>query len=188
MICGVDEAGRGCLAGPVVAGAVLIDVKRCAPVDGVADSKSLTPRRREELLPLIKGSVLAWAVGVSSWRFIDQNNIRQGALSAMKKAVLGLNPSPQLVVVDGRDVLELPMRMLPVVKGDAKSYVVAAASILAKVTRDRLMLRYHSLFPQYRWDKNKGYPTREHRLALQKRGCSPIHRRSFNWIEVNLEG
>ncbi len=188
LICGVDEAGRGCLAGPVVAAAVVVDVDHTIPLIGVTDSKQLSPQKRAELVPLLKESVVEWAIGVASWRFIDANNIRQGALWAMKRAIGLLNESPQLVLVDGRDMLEIPFRVMPLVKGDAKSYSVAAASILAKVTRDTLMLRYHRLFPHYRWDKNKGYPTREHRMALQEVGASPIHRRSFRWREVREEG
>ena len=187
LICGVDEAGRGCLAGPVVAAAVVIDADSCQPLPDVADSKRLTPELREDLSPLIKASVVCWAIGVASWRFIDHHNIRQAALKAMKEAVGRLTSPPHLVLVDGRDMLDIPFRVIPLVKGDAKSYAVGAASILAKVTRDRIMLRYHRLFPQYRWDKNKGYPTKEHRLALQRFGHSPLHRRSFKWREVSSE-
>ncbi len=172
----------------MVAAAVVVDVETSSPVEGVADSKRLSHQRREELVPLIKNSVLCWRVGIASWRFVDRNNVRQGALMAMKRAVAGLTPSPQVVLVDGRDMLDIPFRVMPLIKGDSRSYAVAAASIIAKVTRDRLMLRYHGLFPGYRWDKNKGYPTREHRLALQRLGYSPIHRRSFRWREVSLEG
>ena len=188
LVCGVDEAGRGCLAGPVVAAAVVVDIHQTIPLPGVADSKQLTPQKRAELVPLLKESVVEWAIGVASWRFIDTHNIRQGALWAMKRAIGMLTEKPQIVVVDGRDMLDIPFRTMPLVKGDAKSYAVAAASILAKVTRDSLMLRYHRLFPHYRWDKNKGYPTREHRIALQEVGASPIHRRSFRWKEVKEEG
>ena len=186
LLCGVDEAGRGCLAGPVVAAAVVVNVETHNPVEGVTDSKQLSFKDREELAALLKDSLLAWTIGVASWRFIDQHNIRQGALRAMKRAVKALEPTPQLVVVDGRDMLDLPLRVMPMVKGDSKSYAVAAASILAKVTRDRLMLRYHRLFPHYHWDRNKGYPTKEHRLALEAKGYSPIHRRSFRWRKVSL--
>ncbi len=179
-LAGVDEAGRGCLAGPVVAAAVILPLD--VPLPGVRDSKALSPNRREKLLGLIQNKSLDWAIGVVGWRGIDHTNIYQAAAEAMRRAVKGLKTPPCLVLVDGMNLKGLTMPTAPVVKGDDKSLSIAAASIVAKVVRDRLMIRYHHLFPQYGFAAHKGYATVQHRQALKLYGPCPIHRRSFRWV------
>ncbi len=179
-LAGVDEAGRGCLAGPVVAAAVVLPLD--IPLPGVRDSKTLSPKRREELLGLIQNKALDWAIGVVGWKGIDRINIYQAAAEAMRRAVKGLKTPPRLVLVDGMNLKGLPTPTTPVVKGDDKSLSIAAASIVAKVVRDRLMVRYHHLFPQYGFASHKGYATAQHRWALKLYGPCPIHRRSFRWV------
>ncbi len=180
LICGVDEAGRGCLAGPVVAAAVVFDVEKLPDIP-VDDSKALSPRRREELFRLITEGALDWAVGVASWRRIDRMNIRRAALFAMERAVSNLKVNPTLILIDGNAKPASLFNSYCVVKGDARSFSIAAASIVAKVVRDGLMRRYARIFPQYGFESNKGYPTRRHIDALLIHGPSPIHRLSFRW-------
>ena len=179
-LAGVDEAGRGCLAGPVVAAAVVLPLD--TPLPGVRDSKALSPKKREALCSLIKDKALDWSIGVVGWKGIDRINIYQAAAEAMRRAVKGLKLASRLVLADGMPLKGLPIPTVSVVKGDDKSLSIAAASILAKVTRDRLMLRYHRLFPQYGFASNKGYATAQHRQALKIYGPCPIHRRSFRWV------
>jgi ribonuclease HII len=180
LIAGVDEAGRGCLAGPVVAAAVVLPLDD--PIPGVRDSKAMTSREREELFGVIQARALAWSVGVVGWKAIDRFNIYQAAAEAMRRAVRGLSMRPHLVLVDGMNLKGLDIPVVKVVKGDDKSLSIAAASILAKVVRDRLMVDYHRLFPQYGFAHHKGYATREHKRALKRFGPCPIHRRTFKGV------
>ncbi len=184
LLAGVDEAGRGCLAGPVVAAAVVLSLD--GPLPGVRDSKTISPQEREELFELIKEEALAWAVGVVSWKAIDMVNIYQAAAEAMRRAVRSLEARPQLILVDGMNLKGLEIPTVRVIKGDDKSLSIAAASIVAKVVRDRLMVGYHRLYPQYGFDSHKGYATREHREALRLYGPCPIHRRTFKGVSQEV--
>lgn len=177
LVAGVDEAGRGPLAGPVVAAAVILDGAR--PVAGLADSKTISPRRRERLYDEIRAHALCCAVAEASAEEIDRLNILQATLLAMQRAVAALRLTPQRVVVDGNHVPALPMPCAAVVKADARIAAVAAASILAKVHRDRLCLQMHERWPLYRFDAHKGYPTPAHLEALRRYGPCEQHRRSF---------
>ncbi|RTZ93215.1 MAG: ribonuclease HII [Deltaproteobacteria bacterium] len=179
-IAGVDEAGRGPLAGPVVAAAVILPLDGNFP--GIDDSKRLTAIKRERLFGEIHAHALGVGVGIVSHEEIDALNIRRATLLAMKKAVQALPVTPDFCLVDGRDEIPLAVPQSPLVKGDQKSLSVAAASIIAKVTRDRIMLAYHEQFPDYGFDRNMGYGTRQHRDALKRVGPSPIHRKSFRGV------
>ena len=176
-VCGVDEAGRGPLAGPVVAAAVILDELR--PIQGLADSKVLTARRRQVLYDQIMARSLCCSVGQASVQEIDALNILQATLLAMRRAVDGLRLKPVKVLVDGNQLPTLPVLAQAIVGGDAKVAAISAASIVAKVTRDRWCEQYHELFPQYGFDRHKGYGTAEHLAALSRHGASPEHRRSF---------
>jgi ribonuclease HII len=177
FVAGVDEVGRGCLAGPVMAGAVVLDPHRL--VSGVADSKLLTAEARERLYDDIVESALAWTVTRVDAPEIDRLNIHRASLQAMREAVLALAPAPEFVLVDGFRIpgLEIPQRA--VVGGDRRSSAIAAASILAKVTRDRLMAVLHADDPRYGFDRHKGYATRQHLDAVARFGYSSLHRKSF---------
>lgn len=176
-VAGVDEAGRGPLAGPVVAGAAVL-----GPgwhVEGVDDSKRLSAKRREELVQRIKESAQAWAVGLVEPSEIDRINIHHASLLAMSRAVEKLDPKADYLLVDGRFTLAMSIGQQAVVAGDRTCLCIAAASILAKVHRDHLMIRAHHDYPEYNFAANKGYPTKEHREALRRVGPCPIHRRSY---------
>ena len=177
FVAGVDEVGRGPLAGPVVAAAVILDITR--PIDGLADSKTLSARRREELSALIKTHSLCWALGRAEVEEIDRLNILQASLLAMQRAVMSLSIQPELVLVDGNQAPKLIYPVTTIIRGDAIEPSISAASILAKVTRDAEMLDLDKRYPEYGFSLHKGYPTRAHIDALQKQGVSPIHRRSF---------
>ncbi len=177
LVAGVDEAGRGPLAGPVVAAAVILDELR--PIQGLADSKVLSPRRRELLFEQIMARSLCCSVGQASVQEIDALNILQATLLAMRRAVDGLRLKPVKVLVDGNRLPALPMLAQAIVGGDAKVAAISAASIVAKVTRDRWCEQVHERFPQYGFDRHKGYGTAEHLAALSRHGASPEHRRSF---------
>ncbi len=177
LIAGVDEAGRGPLAGPVMAAAVILHPGR--PIDGLADSKRLSPRRRETLADEIQAHALAWAVARAEVAEIDSLNILWASLLAMARAVHNLTPVPTQVLVDGNRCPELACPARAVIGGDATVPAISAASILAKVFRDREMLGLHACYPQYGFDRHKGYPTPAHLAALQRYGASPEHRRSF---------
>lgn len=177
LVAGVDEAGRGPLAGPVVAAAVMLDELR--PIKGLADSKTLSPRRRERLYDEIRAKALCCCVTEASASEIDTLNILQATLLAMRRAVEGLRLAPHIVLVDGNRLPVLAMPAHAIVKGDAKVQAIAAASILAKVHRDRLCLELHERYPQYGFAAHKGYPTVEHLRALQQHGACVEHRRSF---------
>ena len=177
LVAGVDEAGRGPLAGPVVAAAVVLD--ELQPIDGLADSKTLSPRRREQLYDEIRAKALCVCVAEASVHEIDRINILQATLLAMRRAVEGLRLMPQCVLVDGNQLPRLSMPAQAIVRGDATVQAIAAASILAKVHRDRLCLSLHQRWPQYGFDAHKGYSTAEHLQALQSFGPCDEHRRSF---------
>lgn len=177
FICGIDEAGRGPLAGPVVAGAVVLP-RECR-ILYINDSKQLSEKKREELYDIIKEQAVAWGVGCVDARRIDEINILQATYEAMREAVGGLNVKPDILLNDAVTIPGLPMPQVPIVKGDAKSISIGAASIIAKVTRDRMMKEYHRQFPEYDFAGNKGYGSESHIAALKKYGPSPIHRRSF---------
>lgn len=176
-ICGIDEAGRGPLAGPVVAGAVILP-KDC-DILYVNDSKQLSAKKREELYQVITREALAWGVGYATPERIDQINILQATYEAMREAVRSLRVQPDLLLNDAVRIPGLPMTQVPIIKGDAKSISIGAASIVAKVTRDRLMEAYDKVYPQYGFGDNKGYGSAGHIEALKKYGPTPIHRRSF---------
>ena len=180
-VAGVDEAGRGPLAGPVVAAAVIWD--DAAPLDGIRDSKQLTPRKRFAAYRCICREALAIGVGVIDATVIDRINILQSALLAMAVAVEHLEPPADFLLIDGNHRTSLPLPQIAIIKGDARSISIAAASIVAKVTRDRLMERYHERYPEYGFARHKGYPTRAHRDAVKKYGASPIHRHSFKGVK-----
>ena len=177
LIAGVDEVGRGPLCGAVVTAAVILDPHR--PIEGLNDSKTLTEKRREALFPLIQKYALAWSIGRADVAEIDNLNILHATMLAMQRAVAGLSVRPDRVLIDGNRCPTLPMPSEPVVKGDARVPAIAAASILAKVTRDREMQVLDQRYPGYGITKHKGYPTRAHMLALQQLGATPEHRRSF---------
>ena len=177
LLCGIDEAGRGPLAGPVVAAAVILDPQR--PIDGLDDSKKLTARRRAALAVEIREKAVAWAVAEASVAEIDRLNILQASLLAMQRAVSGLGVTPQKALVDGNKCPVLNCPVEAIVGGDGKIAAIAAASILAKTVRDAQMLELHLLHPQYGFDRHKGYPTALHLAALREHGISPVHRRSY---------
>jgi ribonuclease HII len=177
LIAGVDEAGRGPLAGPVVAAAVILDDRHA--IKGLADSKKLSARRREALFDEIRAKALCCSIAQASVEEIDEFNILQATLLAMRRAVMGLRLPPKLVLVDGNRLPVLDIRAEAIVKGDDKVPAISAASILAKVTRDRWCLEYHQQFPQYGFDQHKGYGTADHLAALRLHGPCPQHRRTF---------
>jgi ribonuclease HII len=185
LIAGVDEVGRGPLAGPVLAAAVVFPPGVFIP--GVTDSKQLTPRQRETLFPLIKQKSLAIGLGLIGPREIDRLNILRASLSAMKKAVSHLNVKPDLILVDGNRPLNQPGDQKCLIQGDRLSHAIGAASIVAKVIRDRLMESWHYRFPQYNFFNNKGYGTPEHLAALMGYGPCPLHRLSFRGTNFSGE-
>ena len=180
IVAGVDEAGRGCLAGPVVAGAVILDEGR--PIHGLRDSKTLSEKKRNELFEQIRENALAYSVGMTAAEEIDRINILRAALLAMEKAVLALGKKPDCVLIDGNARTSLPIEQKTIVKGDSKCASIAAASIVAKVTRDRIMTEIEREYPGYGFSRHKGYPTKEHLGALRNMGPCPIHRKSFKGV------
>jgi len=183
-IAGIDEAGRGPLAGPVVSAAVIIPISLQIP--GISDSKKLTPKKRNCLYEKIYDLAISVGIGIVDPFEIDRINILQAALLSMAMAVENLAPQPDCLLIDGIFLISsaLPQEAIP--KGDALSVSIAAASIVAKVTRDRLMERYHQDYPQFGFSKHKGYPTKAHKEAIRKFGCCPIHRRSFRGVKEYL--
>jgi len=177
LVAGVDEAGRGPLAGPVVAAAVILD--ELQPIAGLADSKTLTAVRRERLFDEIRARALCCSIAEASVEEIDRLNILQATLLAMRRAVQGLRLKPRLALVDGNRLPQLDMPAEAIVKGDARVAAISAASILAKVTRDHWCAELHAEYPQYGFAGHKGYGTAEHLAALQAHGACPQHRRSF---------
>jgi ribonuclease HII len=183
-IAGIDEAGRGPLAGPVVSAAVIIPISLQIP--GISDSKKLSPQKRDYLYEKIYDFSVSVGIGIVDPLEIDRINILQAALLSMAMAVENLAPQPDCLLIDGTFLISstLPQEAIP--KGDALSASIAAASIVAKVTRDRLMERYHQDYPQFEFSKHKGYPTKAHKQAIQKFGCCPIHRRTFKGVKEYL--
>jgi len=177
MICGVDEAGRGPLAGPVCAAAVILPPHLEIP--GLTDSKKLTDKKRRELFPIIQEQAIAWGIGWASEQEIDEINILQATFLAMQRALDQLAVKPDLALIDGNRETDFGIPVRTVVKGDSLSMNIAAASILAKVSRDDLMVKLAETYPQYQFDIHKGYGTKAHYAALAEHGASPVHRMSF---------
>jgi ribonuclease HII len=184
LIAGVDEAGRGPLAGPVIAAAVILHSDR--PIEGLADSKTLTPKARERLAHIIRERAAAWSIGRAEVEEIDSLNILRASLLAMRRAALALTVEPSEVWVDGSHSPELPCPVKAIVRGDALIPAISAASILAKVERDREMMELDQRYPGYGFAVHKGYPTRAHLDALRDLGVSPVHRRSFAPVRQRL--
>ncbi len=177
LIGGTDEAGRGPLAGPVVAAAVVF--RPDTRIEGINDSKKLTESKREKLFDLIELNALSVGVSVIDNYKIDDINILQASLLAMKESVSRLDPQPGIILIDGNKTFTSDIPVEAIIKGDSLSFSIAAASIIAKVTRDRIMVKLSEEYPVYNWKQNKGYPTKEHREAVLKFGLSPYHRKSF---------
>ena len=183
---GCDEAGRGCLAGPVVAAAVILPEGFENNI--LNDSKQLSEKKRNKLRPIIEKEAIAWAVGIVSHTKIDEINILNASFLAMSQAVEKLTIQPEHLLIDGnrfKSALDIPFTCL--IKGDARFMSIAAASILAKTYRDDLMLKLHQEFPNYSWDRNKGYPTKAHRVAIAKFGATPYHRMSFTLLPKQVD-
>jgi len=181
LIAGVDEVGRGPLAGPVVAASVIIPAS--CDYREFDDSKKLTPKNRERLYELLRDNGASIGIGVIPELKIDQVNILQASLLAMKKSLKALPVKPDFLLVDGKYPVPVPVAQQVLVKGDSRSASIGAASIVAKVTRDAIMASYHRQYPQYNFHKNKGYPTADHRKALALHGPCPIHRKSFSGVK-----
>jgi len=184
LVAGADEAGRGPLAGPVVAAAVVLPAD--AFLQGLDDSKKLSPTRREELFPKIQTQAVVYGVAVVNPEVIDKINILQAALLAMQQAVEQLQPVPDLLLIDGNQKTASSIEQWAIVKGDSKSLSIAAASVLAKVTRDHIMQDYHQLYPQYEFARHKGYGTKLHRDLIAEHGPCPIHRSTFKGVTEYL--
>ena len=181
LIAGVDEAGRGPLAGAVYAAAVILDPQR--PIEGLADSKTISEKKREQLSVNIKQSALAWAIASASAEEIDNINILQASLLAMKRAIEQLQPAPEKILVDGLYLPDIAIQGEAVIKGDSKHACISAASILAKVARDEELYRLDSIFPDYGFALHKGYPTKLHIEKIQQHGVLPIHRKTFGPVK-----
>lgn len=185
IVCGVDEAGRGPLAGPVFAAAVILDPAR--PIEGLRDSKVLTEARRNELAPLIKEHALAWAIAECSHEEIDSLNIYHATMLAMRRAVEALATLPTIALIDGNRCPPLAVKAHAVVDGDDKVHAISAASILAKTARDAALVALHGQYPQYGFDQHKGYSTPLHLERLRAHGPCPVHRRSFAPVRALME-
>lgn len=177
IVCGVDEAGRGPLAGPVYAAAVILPKGHI--IEGVNDSKKLSEKKRDELFDKVIDECAAYSVGIATEKEIDEINILQATFLAMRRAVEGLNVKPDIALIDGNKTPGLDIEQRAIVKGDGKSANIAAASIIAKVSRDRYMLEMAAKYPEYQFEKHKGYGTKLHYEMLEKYGVSPIHRKTF---------
>jgi ribonuclease HII len=186
IVCGVDEAGRGPLAGPVFAAAVILDPRR--PIEGLRDSKKLTAERRNELAPQIKQYALAWAIAECSHEEIDAINILQASMLAMKRAVDALAIMPTIALIDGNRSPLMTIRCVPIVEGDDKVHAISAASILAKTARDAALVSLHQVYPEYGFDQHKGYGTKLHLERLRAHGACAVHRRSFAPVRLALAG
>lgn len=178
LIAGIDEVGRGPLAGPVVTAAVILDANK-PPILGLDDSKKLSEAKREELFDIIMRDAIAVNVGFGSVEAIDEINILEATKMAMKEAVNGLKVVPQQLLIDAVTLRDISIPQMDIIKGDEKSVSIAAASIIAKVTRDRMMKNFHEIYPHYHFAKNKGYGTADHIAGLKEQGACPIHRKSF---------
>jgi len=185
VVAGVDEVGRGPLVGSVVAAAVILHPQR--PIAGLLDSKKLTEAKREALDVIIRDQAAAWAIAEATPAEIDDINILHASLLAMKRAVDKLNTEVDLVLVDGNKSPDIAAPCQPIVKGDQHVQCISAASIIAKVARDKAMVQLHEFYPQYGFDKHKGYPTPVHRDAIMRHGVLPEHRRSFGPVKLALE-
>jgi ribonuclease HII len=185
LTAGVDEAGRGCIVGSVIAAAVILDPLK--PILGLADSKILSEKKRLYLNDEIKQKAMFWAIGEATREEIDELNILQASLLAMKRAILSLNLQPDNVLVDGNKIPNINIPCTAIVKGDAKIPVISAASILAKVYRDDQMRILHNKYPQYGFSKHKGYPTRQHIHTLNEYGPLPEHRKTFKPVRMLLK-
>ncbi|MBX7147920.1 ribonuclease HII [bacterium] len=185
LVAGVDEAGRGAWAGPVCAAAVVLKPYEVIPQ--INDSKKLSPKKREELFDVIISKALCYGISLIDAQIIDSINILQASLLAMKNALEQMTPKPQHVLVDGNMAPNIDMAHTTIIDGDALSQTIGAASILAKVTRDRLMRELHGQFPQYQFDSHKGYGTKAHQKALAEHGVTILHRKSFEPIRVLLK-
>jgi|SRR5690554_3904105 len=186
LVCGADEAGRGPIAGPVVAAAVILDPNQ--PIEGINDSKKLSEKKRNALSEIIKEKALAWAIAQCDPDEIDQLNILHASMLAMKRAIESLSIVPAKAFIDGNRIppgLSVPAEAI--IGGDAIEQCIGAASILAKVERDRQMLEWHERYPMYEFNKHKAYPTKQHLQLLQQHGVSPIHRKSFRPVKSLLE-
>ncbi len=177
---GVDEAGRGCLAGPVVAACVVLSPLN--PVDGIDDSKSLSPSRRKNLCETIKKNCLAYSIGIVENDEIDRINILNATIKAMEIGITSLSIRPDITYIDGNKTTDLDIKQMAIVQGDKKCNSIAAASIIAKVTRDSIMKKLHDTYPQYNFGKHKGYPTKKHYEAIEKYGPCSIHRLSYKGV------
>ncbi|MDD5269314.1 MAG: ribonuclease HII [Methylococcales bacterium] len=184
LIAGVDEAGRGPLAGPVVAAAVILDPLK--PIEGLADSKILSERKRGTLFDIIKLYALSWSVGMASVEEIDEFNILQATLLAMQRAVNGLAIQPDEALIDGNRLPDLLIPAQAIIKGDSKVKAISAASILAKVERDKIMVDYHKKYPDFSFHQHKGYGTGQHLNEIGQFGFLPIHRKSFNPVRTMI--
>jgi len=184
VVAGVDEAGRGPLAGPVFAAAVILNPLR--PIAGLADSKILSESKRDSLYPIIKEAALSWSIAEASVEEIDRLNILQATLLAMQRAVNGLHLRPDRVLVDGNRLPDLPMSAQAIVKGDSKVQAISAASILAKVERDKLMVDYRQRYPDFSFHLHKGYGTKQHLAEIEQYGVLEVHRRTFNPVKTML--
>ncbi|HEX9019767.1 MAG TPA: ribonuclease HII [Nitrospirota bacterium] len=185
-IAGVDEAGRGPLAGPVVAAAVVLPEGLLIP--GLTDSKQVPEEERERLFEVVRSQAVCYGIGIANERTIDDVNILQATLIAMERALQQLSPQPDYLLLDAVTLPRVPLPQKPLIHGDCRSHSIAAASILAKVTRDRLMLELHERFPQYHFHKHKGYGTKEHLSLLRKHGPCEAHRKSFQPVARMLKG
>lgn len=179
-IAGIDEAGRGPLAGPVVSAAVILPA--CFNCPGVTDSKKLSEKKRDALFPVINAQALAVGIGMADHQEIDRINILQASLLSMKRAVQNLTLVPDYLLIDGKFTIDMDLPQEAIVKGDSKSISIAAASIVAKVTRDRFMADLHTRYPQYNFIQHKGYPTKAHKQAIIEYGPCPVHRKTFNGV------
>jgi len=185
LTAGVDEVGRGPLAGPVVAAAVILDPNR--PIEGLADSKKLSEKKREYLYPLIKERALSYCVAEASVEEIDEINILQASLLAMKRAIEGLHITPEHVLVDGNKAPDINLSVDTIIKGDSKIESISAASILAKVDRDRMMVDYHRQYPDFSFHKHKAYGSKQHMIELDEHGPLSVHRKTFAPVRRLLE-
>lgn len=185
VICGVDEAGRGPLAGPVFAAAVILDPDR--PIDGLRDSKKLTAARRDSLAQEIRERALAWSIAECSEAEIDELNILQATMLAMRRAILGLSHAPTLALIDGNRCPVVDVRCDAIVQGDDRVAAISAASILAKTARDAALMALHEQYPQYAFDQHKGYPTALHLARLRLHGVSPVHRKTYAPVRALMD-
>ena len=184
VIAGVDEAGRGPLAGPVVSAAVILPAS--VEIPGIDDSKKLTPRKRSLLYRRIYDDAVAVGIGIVGPARIDRINILQASLLSMRMSVACLKPRPDCLLIDGLYKIQSKLPQYPIIKGDSRSISIAAASVIAKVTRDRLMTLYDTIYPRYGFSSHKGYPTQAHKTKIRMLGSSPIHRKSFRGVKEYL--